>query len=212
MSFFGKSNSKVSARRQIQIKEVKDGIIVLPGNEYRIVVETSSINFELKSEEEQDVLIDMFQNFVNSLPTPIQVEVRVREVNIDRYLEQTLKLKLTEKEKVYKDQIDNYCEFIKELVSSNKILYRRFYVVIPYKHTEGGNDFEIIKQQMHLSRDIILKGLERIGLKARVMDSLEILKLFFEFYNPDQIKTQGLDAQTVEKTQDKEEVEVLSYA
>ena len=129
MSLWSKSNAKVSSRRQIQIKEVKDGILVLPGNEYRMIIETTSINFELKSEEEQDVLIDSFQNFVNSLPVPIQVDIKVREVNIDRYLEQTLKLKETEQETVYKDQIDNYCEFIKELVSNNKILSRRFYGV-----------------------------------------------------------------------------------
>lgn len=202
MSFLGKSNTKVSSRRQIQIKEVKEGILVFPGNEYRIIIETSSINFELKSEEEQDVLIDSFQNFVNSLPTPIQVEIRVREVNIDRYLEQTAKLKLTEKEKVYKDQIDNYCEFIKELVSSNKILSRRFYVIVPYKHEEPNHDFEVIKQQMHLSRDIILKGLEKIGIKARVLDSLEVLNLFYEFYNPDQTKTQELTQDVLDGAQE----------
>lgn len=199
MSFLGKSNTKVSARQQIQIKEVKEGILVFPGNEYRMIIETSSINFELKSEEEQDVLIDSFQNFVNALPTPIQVEIRVREVNIDRYLEQTAKLKLTEKEKVYKDQIDNYCEFIKELVSSNKILYRRFYITIPYKHEESSKDFAIIKQQMHLTRDIVLKGLEKIGVKARVLDSLEVLNLFYEFYNPDQTKTQELNQEILDQ-------------
>ena len=175
-------------------------MVVLPGQEYRIVIETSSINFELKSEEEQDVLIDTFQNFVNSLPVPIQVEIRIREVNIDRYLEQTLKLKETEQETVYKMQIDNYCEFIKELVSNNKILSRKFYVVIPYKHTDSNKDFEIVKHQMHISRDIVLKGLEKIGIKARVLDSLEVLKLFFEFYNPNQTKTQELTENIVDAT------------
>ena len=202
MSLGNKSNAKVSSRRQIQIKEVKDGILVLPGNEYRMIIETTSINFELKSEEEQDVLIDSFQNFVNSLPVPIQVDIKVREVNIDRYLEQTLKLKETEQETVYKDQIDNYCEFIKELVSDNKILSRRFYVVIPYKHLEGRSDFEIVKHQMHITRDIVLKGLEKIGIKAKVLDSLEVLKLFFEFYNPNQTKTQELNETIIEATEE----------
>ena len=64
MWVLSKSNSKKSARQQIQIKEVKDDILILPDNEYRTVIETSSINFELKSEEEQDVLIDTFQNFL----------------------------------------------------------------------------------------------------------------------------------------------------
>jgi len=205
MSLWSKSNAKVSSRRQIQIKEVKDGILVLPGQEYRIIIETSSINFELKSEEEQDVLIDTFQNFVNSLPVPIQVQIKVSEVNIDRYLEQTLKLKQTEKEQVYIDQIDNYCEFIKELVSNNKILSRRFYVVIPYKHMESSKDFEIVKHQMHITRDIVLKGLEKIGIKARVLDSLEVLKLFFEFYNPNQTKTQELTGEAVNQSEEGEE-------
>lgn len=67
MSIFSKSK-KSSSRQQIQIKEVVDNILVLPGNEYRQILETSSVNFELKSEEEQDVIIDSFQNFLNSLP------------------------------------------------------------------------------------------------------------------------------------------------
>src|SRR3990167_4503729 len=129
MLLLNKNKNKVSSRRQIQIKEVKDGILILPNNEYRLAIETSSINFELKSEEEQDVLIDSFQNFLNSLPSRLQILIRVREVDIDRYLEQIGKSKTGEKEKVYRDQIDNYGDFIGNLVSGNKILSRRFYVV-----------------------------------------------------------------------------------
>lgn len=199
MWLFSKSKNKVSSRRQIQIKEVKDDILVLPNNEYRIVIETSSINFELKSEEEQDVLIDSFQNFLNSLPSQLQILIRVREVDIDRYLEQIGRSKQTEKEKIYKDQIDNYSEFITDLVSGNKILSRRFYVIIPYRHTDSNKDFKLIKEQIHLSRDIVLKGLEKLGMKAKPLDSLELLNLFYSFYNPDQMKTQELKGDIVER-------------
>jgi hypothetical protein len=122
MFLLGKSKSKVSSRRQIQIKEVRDGILVLPYNQFRIVIETSSINFELKSEAEQDVLIESFQNFLNSLPCPLQMLIRVREIDIDRYIEQISQSKKSEKEKVYKDQIENYSAFIKDLVTGSKIL------------------------------------------------------------------------------------------
>src|SRR5665811_2126717 len=97
-----KSNNKISSRRQIQIKEVKDNILILPDNQFRMVIETSSINFELKSEEEQDVLIDNFQNFLNSLPSSLQILIRIREVDIDNYLERVGESKTREKEKVYK--------------------------------------------------------------------------------------------------------------
>ena len=50
-----------SARTQVGIKEVRDGILVLPFNRYRAILSTSSVNFELQSEEEQDVIVDTFQ-------------------------------------------------------------------------------------------------------------------------------------------------------
>lgn len=198
MWLLNKSRSKASSRRQIKIKEVKDSILVLPNNQYRVILETSSINFELKSEQEQDVLIDSFQNFLNSLPCELQILVRVREVDIDHYLEQISQTKNQEKEKVYKDQITNYCQFIKNVVSGNKILSRRFYVVIPYHHLERNNDFHLIKEQINLNRDIVLRGLEKLGMKARQLDSLEILDLFYSLYNPAQIKTQELKGQTIQ--------------
>ena len=193
-----KSKNKVSSRRQIQIKEVKDNILILPNNQYRMVIETSSINFELKSDEEQDVLIDNFQNFLNSLPSSLQILIRIREVDIDGYLEIVGESKKNEKEKVYKNQIDNYQEFIQKLVLGNKILARRFYVVIPYASIEKSNDFRIIKEQMHLQRDIVLRGLEKLGMKARPLNSLEILDLFYGFYNQSQAKTQGLNKEPFE--------------
>lgn len=192
MWLFQKSKAKVSSRRQIRIKEVKDEVLILPGNKYRTIIETSAINFELKSEDEQDVLIDNFQNFLNSLPSSLQILIRVREVDIDHYLEEFTKRKESETGKVHKDQIENYCEFIKDLVSGNKILSRRFYVVIPYEPQDKTNDLSLIKEQILLNLDIVTKGLEKMGMKTRVLNSLEILELFYSFYNAWQIKSQPL--------------------
>lgn len=197
MSIFSKSK-KSSSRGQIQIKEVVDNILVLPGNEYRQILETSSVNFELKSEEEQDVIIDSFQNFLNSLPCEIQILVRVREVDIDRYVEDIGKTKDKETIPAYKKQIEGYCSFVKKLVSGNKILSRRFYIVIPYKHTERHQDMKLIKEHLNLEKDIIIKGLERMQMKARSITGLEILNLFYGFYNHESLKTQAITKDTVE--------------
>jgi len=197
MSIFSKAK-KSSSRSQIQIKEVVDNVLVLPNNEYRLILETSSVNFELKSEEEQDVIIDSFQNFLNSLPCEIQILVRVREVDIDRYIEEIAKTKDTEKVPAYKKQIEGYCNFVKKLVSGNKILSRRFYIVIPYKHPERHQDMKLIKEHLGLEKDIIAKGLEWMQMKARSLTGLEILNLFYGFYNPESLKTQALTRETVE--------------
>lgn len=196
MWLLNKTKNKVSSRKQIQIKEVKDGILILPNNRYRMVLETSSVNFELKSDEEQDVLLESFQNFLNSLPCPLQILIRVREVDVAGYLEQIAKSKQTEKEKVYRQQIDNYSSFIRQVVSGNKILTRRFYIVIPYDQKD--KDFTIIKEQMYLQKDLVLRGLEKIGMKARSLDSLEVLNQFYSFYNPEQSKTQELTKHSIQ--------------
>ena len=198
MWLLSKSKNKASSRKQIAIKEVRNGVLVLPNNEYRLVIKTSSVNFELKSEEEQDVIIDSYQNFLNSLPCNLQILIRVREVDIDQYLEKMMQSKVQEKEKVYQKQITNYCQFIKNLVSGSKILSRHFYIIVPYHHTGRNKDFDLVKEQLHITRDLIMKGLDKLGIKAKSLNSLELLDLFYSFYNSSQIKTQELKGETIE--------------
>lgn len=197
MSLLPKSHKKVSSRQQMKIKEVRDGILILPNNRYCSVIESSSINFELKSEAEQDVLIDSFQNFLNALPCQLQILVRIRELDVDRYVHQISKNATEEKEKVYQEQGKNYTEFIQKLVSGNKILSRRFYIIIPYI-THDTSDFNLIHEQVLLNQDIVMKGLEKMGMRATALSSIEILNLFYSFYNFERSKIQELKAQTSE--------------
>ncbi len=197
MSLLQKSNAKLSARRQINIKAVKDGVLTLPGNRHRVVLQASSVNFELKSEAEQDALIETYQSFLNSLGCPLQILLRVREIDMDKYLED-FKAKLkNEKEKIYKQQITNYTDFVSRLVTKNKILTRHFYIILPYS-AKDKTDFELVKEQLALNMDIVSKGLSRLGMRTRQLSSLEILDLFYNFYNPKQAKTQPITEQTMQ--------------
>jgi hypothetical protein len=196
VSIFKKSNNKASSRRQIDIKGVRDGILLLPGYKYRSVLEVSSVNFELKSEAEQDAIIDTYQSFLNSLATPLQIVVRIREMDMDKYLEDFNARMQQEDEQIYKDQVLNYTEFVRGLITKNKILSRHFYVIIPLDTKE--KDFEIVKEQIGITADIVTKGLARLGMQARVLDSLELLDLFYSFYSPGQAKRQPLKKQTMQ--------------
>ncbi|MDD3938891.1 MAG: TraC family protein [Bacilli bacterium] len=190
-----------SARTQVGIKEVRDGILIMPFNRYRAILSTSSVNFELQSEEEQDVIVDTFQTFLNSLNSPIQILIRVRELDIDRYIEDFQLKCAGEKEKIYLTQSRSYCEFIRKLVAGNKILSRRFYLIIPYE-SKSPVEFEVIKEQLNLEQEIIIKGLEKFGMNAKPLNSLEVLDLFYSFYRPDQAKTQPLMKQILRQEND----------
>lgn len=191
-----KQKKKASSRRQIEIKGVRDGILILPRSHFRAVLHISSVNFELKSEAEQDALIDTYQSFLNSLNTPLQIIVRVREMDMDKYLENFKQRMSKEKKKIYREQTKNYVEFVKSLITTNKILTRQFYIVIPHDSTE--KDFDVIKEQISLTADIVSKGLGRLGMQSRPLDSLEVLDLFYSFYSPTQAKHQPLSHQTLQ--------------
>jgi hypothetical protein len=194
VSILRKSNHKASSRQQIDIRGVKDGILLLPNNHYRAVLEVSSVNFELKSEDEQDALIDTYESFLNSLPCPMQIVVRIRELDMSSYLTDISTRLTTEKEAVYQEQLRNYSEFVQGLVADNKILSRRFYVVLPYVST-GDSAYEAAKEQLALNCDIVSKGLTRLGMQTRQLGSLDVLDLFHSFYNPAQAKRQPITEQ-----------------
>jgi hypothetical protein len=196
MFILQKSNKKVSSRQQIDIKGVRDGVLLLPNNHYRVVLQISSVNFELKSEAEQDALIETYQSFLNSMSCPLQILVRIREMDMDKYLGDFHTRLIDESEEVYKQEIQNYTEFVKSLITSNKILARHFYVVIPFVGKES--DFEIVKEQLNLNTDIVAKGLSRLGMQSRQLSSLEVLDLFYSFYNPGQAKRQPITDKTLE--------------
>jgi hypothetical protein len=126
----------------------------------------------------------------------LQFVIRIRELDVEQYLESLTGASEKEKESVYKKQIENYKTFIQTLISGNKILSRRFYIIISYVPTDT-SDFSLIKEQLYVSRDIVIKGLEKMGMKARTLNSLEILNLFYTFYNPRQSKIQELNGETI---------------
>lgn len=192
MSLLRRLNAKFgSARNQMNIKEVRDGILILPGNRYRTVLATSSVNFELQSSDEQDALIDAFQQFLNSLTKPIQILIRVRELDIDRYLDDLTQARSGETEVIYQEQLKHYGEFVRNLVSGNKILSRRFFIILPFDGDRTA-EFAYVKEQLNLEQEIITKGLNKLGMTAHPLSSLELLDLFYSYYQPHQTKTQPL--------------------
>lgn len=192
-----KSKTKTSARNEIAIKGVRDGILILPNNEYRAVLQVSSLNFELRSEEEQDAIIDTYESFLNSVGSSLQILIRTREIDMDKYLEDLGERLDGETEPIYRTQLQNYDEFIRSLITNNKILTRHFYIIVPYKATSK-TDFELVQEQLNLKLDIVAKGMTRIGMHTKELSSLEILDLFYSFYSPMQAKVQPLTEQALQ--------------
>ena len=201
------SKTKMPTQQYIDIAEVHDGTVILKDGSLVAVLLVSSINFALKSEEEQNAIVEGYITFINSLNFSIQIVVQSRKLNIDNYLNQ---LKMKEKEQtneLLKIQINEYRDYIKQLVELGDIMTKRFYVVVPYNPQEGTkkqgavakilNSFKVVKT-VGLRREKFLKyslelnrrvgvvqgGLSSMTLNSQRLDTQSLIELYYNVYNP----------------------------
>jgi len=77
----------------LTISEMRDGIVILKDGTMRAILMVSSVNFALKSEEEQNAIVYAYQDFINSLDFAIQLTISSRKMDITPYLEEVKRLR-----------------------------------------------------------------------------------------------------------------------
>lgn len=204
---------KATTQEHLDIHTIKEHLVILKDGSAAMIVQTSAINFGLLSEEEQDAAIYGYAGLLNSLSFPIQILIRSVRKDITQYLEYVdEQIQKTRSQKI-KEQVVKYRSFIKSLVKDNKVLEKKFYIVIPYSTYELGvsassfnpfakspqkpsyeDDYIINKAKLTLypRRDHLVRQLARIGLQAKQLSTQEIVTLFYRAYNPSQMGTQHL--------------------
>jgi len=199
-------NSGTSTQKYVDVEEVKDGTIVLKDGSLRAVLLVSSINFDLKATEEQDSIVNQYQNFLNSLDFPIQIMVSSRKLNINPYLDYLKKKESQLSNELLIFQLNEYQNFIKNLAEVSNIMSKFFYVVVPFHPVEnvktglfdrllGASNtqmtiarrrelFDTYKNQLWQRVDHISAGLSGTGVKVVPLKTEELIELLYNSYNP----------------------------
>ena len=190
----------------VPIKEIRQGVIVLKDDSLRSIVMASSLNFALKSADEQQSIIMQFQNFINSLDFSIQIFIQSRKLDIRPYialLEGRLKEQVSD---LLKIQTREYIGFIKNFTENSNIMTKTFFIVVPYspatisassvsgilgkKKTPQENvekriaDFEEHRSQLEQRVGVVTQGLVRCGIRTVELGTEEIVELFYKIFNP----------------------------
>jgi hypothetical protein len=117
----------------INISQIINGVIVLKSGGLRRIVMVSGINFALKSEQEQNIILGGYQGFLNSLDFPIQILIHSRKVNIENYIRQLDSKIEKETNPLLQTQLREYQSFVSEFVKVNDIMIKNFFVIVPYE-------------------------------------------------------------------------------
>lgn len=202
----------------VDIKAIRDGAIIMGNGSILQVIMVGGVNFALKSESEQNVIISSYQNFLNSLDFPLQLIIHSRKINIEKYLTGLESRKEEEPSGLLRSQIGEYQEFIRTFVSQFAIMRKIFLVVVPFypanlgsaksfasklpfmkKQTvEEGKQEDEATFREHLGQlrqrtDQVIEGLRPVGLEVTTLNDEQLIELFYNFYNPESIEREGVN-------------------
>ncbi|MDX1608135.1 MAG: hypothetical protein R3251_02915 [Candidatus Spechtbacterales bacterium] len=208
--------TSASTQSVIPIDNIRNDVVVVKGGGLRAILQVSSVNFALKSRDEQEAIIFQYQNFLNSLDFPIQILVNSRLMNVDEYIANIEKMITKQQSELLKMQTSEYTKFIQRFVQEANIVSTDFYLIVPFSvievaTTEGGageraksligkqtqlgtmetEKFLYFKGQLMQRVDFTASGLHRMGISANMLRTDELISLFWSIYNGGDLRKRG---------------------
>jgi hypothetical protein len=207
-----------STQRFLPIAEIHNDTVVLKNGGLRAVLQTTSINFNLKSEEEQNALIYGYQSFLNSLEFPIQILVRSKKLDIDDYLSHLQEMKEKQENPLLKEQTAEYQEYIEKLVEYADIMEKKFYVVVPVDAPTGTKigfidrflshifpddsvsklrtrqkSFVDLRKKLTQRVNQVEQALMSLNIRTKELKTKELIELYYQSYNPVTARQEKID-------------------
>jgi type IV secretory pathway VirB4 component len=190
----------------VSIRDIKDNVVIQKNGQMCMVVLASSINFALKSFDEQKAVLHQFQSFLNTIDFTLQIYVQSRRLNIEPYLELLGTLDTKQDNDLMRTQLSEYIEFIRTFTNDVDVMSKNFFVVVPYSPTKlnftkgitnlfspsqpkqsgvpTDTRFEEHRIQLEQRVGIVTEGLARVGVRTITLQKDDLVELFYHLYNP----------------------------
>lgn len=194
-----KSTSPVRATTQqfLEVENIIDDVILMKDMSASVVIEVGAVNYWLLSQEEQEGIIGAYSSLLNSLSFPIEILILSKRMDISSYLDYLGKKIEKKEDQNIRKRMESYRDFIKTTVKKTAVLEKRFFFVIPFSSLELGitksaknltEDYVVnhAKTSLYPKRDHLIRLLDRVGLKATVMQKQQIVELLYNLYNQTQ--------------------------
>lgn len=199
------ANSKAATQDFVSIRDIKQNVVIQKNGQLLMVILVSSINFALKSLDEQRAVLLQFQSFLNTLDFSLQIYVQSRKLNIEPYLELLAGLKDKQDSDLMRIQLREYTEFIHSFTKNVDVMSKNFFVIIPYSpskvdltksftnlFTPNRNQaalpsdmkFEEHRIQLEQRVAVVKEGLARTGVRSIILETDDLVEMYYHIYNP----------------------------
>jgi type IV secretory pathway VirB4 component len=199
--------SHAASQKFVPVRDISSGVVVLKNGQMNMVLLATSINFALKSTDEQTAILRQFQSFLNTIDFSLQIYVQSRRLDIKPYLEQLAERESEQYNDLMRIQLREYMNFVETFVTEVDIMRKNFFVVVPYTpiNTDiksnlssmiGGksptvtidpNSFAEHRTQLEQRVSVVEQGLNRLGVRTVALDDEALVELYYHIFNPGDI-------------------------
>jgi type IV secretory pathway VirB4 component len=194
---------QASTQNFVPVRDIKDNVVVLKNGQLCMILLASSINFALKSSDEQRAILGQFQSFLNTIDFSIQFYIQSRRLNIDPYLAQLQEREVQQDNDLMRIQLREYMEFIRTFTREVDVMSKNFFIVIPYnpiptdlatnlsavlgkgnRELLDDSKFQEYRLQLEQRASLVEQGLTRIGVRTIPLQNEELVELYYHIFNP----------------------------
>jgi hypothetical protein len=204
------------SQKHLPVSDITEDIVLYKDGSAAIVMETTSLNFGLLSEKEQQAVIAAYAALLNSLSFSIQLVVRSQRKDISiymDYLDEASKKITNPKLSII---MQDYKAFVAETIKKKNVLGKRFFVVIPFSALELGVTKSFLsttrrsgplpfpmsyvikkaKVSLYPKRDHLMRQVGRLGIQMRQLSTNELIELFYNIFNPEKPSVKKDESET----------------
>lgn len=195
--------TNASTQDFVPLRDVRDNVVILKDGKICNILLASSINFALKSADEQRAILQQFQAFINTVDFTLQFYVQSRRLDIQPYLNKLIEREPLQDNDLMRIQLREYIEFIRTFTTEVDVMSKNFFIVVPYTPTEldftsnlgamfgkkkdlviDERKFEEHRTQLEQRSNLVEQGLNRIGVRTIMLRGEELVELYYHIFNP----------------------------
>ena len=197
--------TNATAQDFVSIRDIKNNVVIKKDGQMLMLLLASSVNFALKSQDEQRAILLQFQNFLNTIDFSLQIYVQSRKLNIEPYLEILNGLEEKQDNQLMRVQLREYIEFIRTFTANVDVMSKNFFVIVPYSPTNidfgkgitnlftpnqkkaavpTDMKFEEHRVQLEQRVAVVRQGLSSVGVRSIPLETDDLVELYYHIYNP----------------------------
>lgn len=158
-----REEKSVSILKLMHVKNIDNHQIKLINNKLLCVLKVEPINFNLKSQAEQNIILESYKTFLKQCNFDFQIYVQTQKTNAEKHILEIRKC--IKYESQIAEMAEDYINLIKEISERKGSISRKFFIIFEEKE----DDSKI---------SIVIDGLKACGNLVSKCNKEEIVKLF----------------------------------